>query len=414
MVERCKMLGMKGVALTDHGNCFGWYELNKSCKKHGIKPIFGNEMYMAPGSATVKEKVDGEKPYYHLIVVAMNKEGHKNLMRLTSWSWLEGKYYKPRIDTTRLAQWGEGLIVTSACLGGRPSQLFLENRSEEAEDHILEMKQILGDRYYLELTHTGLSEDGVYLQTEANNFLISMAKKHDIKLVITADSHYVEKDQWDYHRTLVSINTGNISKIKVNADTDQDDSGMYYEKEQYYIKSYEDLKRHYLQYHGEDFLPMFEQAMNATNDIADMCNVDFIDGLKIIPEIVENPDEALAAESYEYLSKYLSDRKITDVALISKYHERLRHELEVIRKMEFSDYFHVVAEYTQWAKDNGIMVGGGRGSAAGSLVAYCMKITGIDPIEHDLLFERFLNRGRAKRPQIEFEEFSIDKYKETK
>ncbi len=413
---------MKGAALTDHGNCFGWYELNKSCKKHGIKPIFGNEMYMAPGSATVKEKVDGEKPYYHLIVVAMNEEGHKNLMRLTSWSWLEGKYYKPRIDVTRLAQWGEGLIVTSACLGGRPSQLFLEGREEEAEDHILEMKRILGDRFYLELTHTGLNEDGRYLQTEANDFLIRMAKKHDIEMTITADSHYVEKDEWDYHRTLVSINTGNIGKIKVNADTDQDDSGMYYEKEQYYIKSYDDLKRHYLQYHGEDFLPLFERSMENTNVIADRCNVEFIEGLKIIPEIVDNPDQALADECKEYLASYLMtkfwDGDHTDEVMWAKvnkeYSERLEHELDVICKMEFSDYFHVVAEYTQWAKDNGIMVGGGRGSAAGSLVAYCMQITGIDPIEHDLLFERFLNRGRAKRPQIEFKEFPMDKYKETR
>jgi DNA polymerase-3 subunit alpha len=422
IVERCKKLGMKGVALTDHGNCFGWYELNKECKKQGIKPIFGNEMYIAPGSATIREKVDGEKPYYHLIVLCMNQEGYKNLMRLTSWSWIEGRYYKPRIDLTRLAQWNEGLIVTSACLGGRPSQLFLEGRLEEAEDHVIEMKRILGDRYYLELTHTGLSEDGIYLQTEANNFLVELSKKHGVKLIITADSHYVEKDEWDYHRTLVSINTGNIGSIKVNSDTDQDDSGLYYEKEQYYIKTYDDLRDHYVKYHGEEFLPVFEDAMAATDRIAEMCNVNFVDGMKIIPQIVDDPDSSLSAECEEFLVEYLykigvcsgskGNEIIIDQSLYDEYMNRLSHELDVITKMEFSDYFMVVAEYTKWAKSNGIMVGGGRGSAAGSLVAFCMQITGIDPIEHDLLFERFLNRGRAKKPLIEFKEFSIDNYRE--
>lgn len=414
---------MKGVALTDHGNMFGAYELNKQCKKKGMKPLFANEMYFASGSATTKEKVEGEKPYYHLIVFAMNDEGYKNLMRLTSWSWIEGKYYKPRIDMTRLAQWNEGLIVTCACLGGLPSQYFLNGRVEEAEDHILEMKKLLGDRYYIELTHTNVIDDGKPLQTMANGFLIKMAQKHNIEMIITADAHYVEKDEWDFHKTLIGINTGRVGKV--TKDSDQDDGGLYYQKEQYYIKSYEDIIEHYNTYHGPEMEPLVRQALENTNKIADRCNVDFKEGMKIIPQIVDEPDKVMAEECYEYLDKYLlsigiyvkDDRgavACVDRDKEKEYRLRLRHELDVITKMEFADYFHVVSEYTQWAKDNGIMVGGGRGSAAGSLVAFCMRITSIDPIKYDLLFERFLNRGRAKRPEIEFPGYTIQQYEEDK
>jgi DNA polymerase-3 subunit alpha len=422
IVERCKYLGMKGVVLTDHGNQFGAYELNKTCKKHGIKPIFANETYMAPGSALVKEKVEGFKPAYHLIMIAMNDIGYKNLMRLTSWSWTQGKYYKPRVDLSKLAEWNEGLIITSACLGGFPSQLFLQGREEDSEDKILEFKRIFGDRYYLELTHTGMEE-----QTLANNFLVSMAQKHNIELIITADSHYVAKEDTDYHATLVAINTGSLHKKKISDDGDQDESGLYYQKGQYFIKSYQDLKDMYLEYHGEEFMPIFEKAMANTNDIADKCNVTFKEGLKIIPQIIDNPHEELVYQCENYLDEHLvalgykeivSDTPdcieylILNSEKCTEYSDRLAHELDVITKMEFGDYFHVVSEYTQWAKDSGIMVGSGRGSAAGSLVAFCMRITGIDPIKYDLLFERFLNRGRAKRPLIEFDGYPMEKFLE--
>ena len=430
IVKKCKDLNMRGVCLTDHGNMFGAYDLNKACKKHGMKPIFANETYMAPESALIKEKVDGWKHAYHLILIAMNDEGYKNLMRLTSWSWTEGKYYKPRVDMSRLAQWNEGIICTSACLGGLPSQLFLEGREEEAEDKILEFKRIFGDRFYLELTHTGQLIDGVYTQTITNEFLVKMAEKHNIELVVTSDSHYVEKDEWEFHKTLVDINTGGAHKKRKTDEASEklDDSGdgLYYEKEQYYIKSYDDLINHYRHYHGDDFIPIVERALENTNVIADRCNVNFKEGMKIIPEIVDNPDLALKDESWKFMNEYLHNLGYLDKHeriggidylvvkehsdIVKTYRDRLEHELDVIRKMEFSDYFHVVSEYTQWAKDNGIMVGGGRGSAAGSLVAFCMRITSVDPIEYDLLFERFLNRGRAKRPLIEFEEYPLEQY----
>ncbi len=411
MVQRCKSLGFEGVAMTDHGNCFGWYDLKKACAKHDIKPIYGNEMYIAPESALVKEKVEGYKPAYHIIVLAMNDKGLDNLRKLTSWSWLEGKYYKPRCDWARLAEFNEGLIITSACLGGLPSQLFLEGKLEEAEDSIKKFKSIFGDRFYLELTHTGMEE-----QTRANNFLVRMAEKHSVELVITSDSHYVEKDEWDYHAALVSINTGG-SKKKVKTDSDSKEDidetgdGLFYQKEQYFIKDYEDLKKIYVEQHGEDFVPTFEKAMANTNDIAKRCNADFDEGMKIIPSIVDDPNKQLLVECTEFLKEYLEKLNIEEGSdKWLEYFDRLDTEYQVISKADFSDYFHVVAEYTQWAKDNGIMVGSGRGSAAGCLIAFCMRITGIDPIKYDLLFERFLNRGRSKRPVIEFNEYPMDEH----
>ena len=409
IVTRCKELGMHGVCLTDHGNMFGSYALNKECNKQGIKPIFANETYIAYDSALIKEKVEGRKPAYHLILIAMNDVGYTNLMRLTSWSWTKGKYYKPRVDMTRLAEWNEGIICTSACLGGLPSQLFLEGHLEEAEDKVLEFKRIFGDRYYLELTHTGQCIDGVHTQTKTNKWLVEMAQKHDIKTIITSDAHYVEAEEWEYHKTLVDINTGGAHRKKSNSiNVDDTGDGLFYEKEQYYIKPYDDLVDHYVQYHGEEWLPIIHESLEETNRLADRCEVNFKEGMKIIPQIVDNPDEALAAECYQYLDSYLKAENLEDKR--EEYKSRMHHELEVIRKMEFSDYFHVVSEYTRWAKDNGIMVGGGRGSAAGSLVAFCARITSIDPIKYDLLFERFLNRGRAKRPEIEFPEFTLEQY----
>lgn len=361
----------------------------------------------------------------------MNDIGYKNLMKLTSWSWTEGKYYKPRVDMVRLSELNEGIICTSACLGGLPSQMFMEGDEEGAEDKIIEFKKIFGDRYYLELTHTGQKIDGEYTQTKANNFLVAMAEKHGIETIITSDSHYVEENETDYHATLVDINTGGAHKKKKTEDkTDETGDGLFYEKGQYYIKTYDDLTNHYIKYHGEEFRPIIERSLEATNTLAERCNVTFKENMKIIPQIVENPDKVLHDDCHNALMGYMAhlgvikidedgidtdgdfNYSVIDDDKFAEYKQRLAHEIDVITKMEFSDYFHVVSEYTQWAKDNGIMVGGGRGSAAGSLVAFVMRITSIDPIKYDLLFERFLNRGRAKKPVISFKEYSISQYEE--
>lgn len=406
IVTRCKDLGMEGVCITDHGNAFCWYDLWEACEKHDMKPIFANEMYIAPDSALVKEKIEGYKPAYHLILIAMNDVGFQNLMKLTSWSWLQGKYYKPRVDFARLRQWNEGLIVLSACIGGLPQQLFLDGKEEEAEDIILKFKGIFGDRYYLEMQYTGLEE-----QEQVNNFFKKMHNKHGIELVITSDAHYVDINDSDYHAALVSINTGGIGSIKKQKDrklsgdddTDQDESGLYYTAKEYYIKPFEVLSDHF-----NDELDM--KAFAVTNEIAKRCNVNFKTGDVFLPKLkdIDDEDESLRLRCFAALDKYCQQYEIND----ADYKSRLHHELDVIKKMGFSGYFLVVSEYVQWAKDNDIMVGAGRGSAAGSLVSFLMNITSIDPLKYDLLFERFLNRGRAKLPLIEFEEYPISKWRE--
>lgn len=407
IVVRCKEQGQKGVCITDHGNAFCWYDLWEACKKHDMKPIFANEMYIAPQSALIKEKIEGYKPAYHLIVIAMNDVGFKNLMRLTSWSWLKGKYYKPRVDFARLREFNEGLIVLQACIGGLVAQLFLDNKVEEAEDTILKFKNIFGDRYYLEMQYSGLDE-----QKRVNKFFKEMSDKHDVDLVITSDAHYVNVEDSKYHTALVSINTGGVGSMKKieksladTDDVDQDESGLYYTPNEYYIKTYDDLNAHF---NDEKDL----KAFDITNEIADRCNVEFPIGNTYIPKMKDVKDEAAVlletctAELEEYL------KKITDDVLIKEYKERLRYEFDIIDKMEFPGYFLVVAEYIQWARDNDIMVGDARGSAAGSLIAFLMKITTVDPIKYNLLFERFLSRGRAKLPLIEFKEYPINKWRE--
>ena len=408
IVLRAKKLGMKGVCITDHGTMASAFELNKQCAKHGIKAIFANEMYMAPTSNLVKERLEGYKPSYHLIVIAKNDIGYKNLMRLTSDSWVNGKYYKPRTSMSKLAEHREGLIILAACIGGMAQQLFLEGRTEEAEDHLLEMQQIFGSDYYLEVQYTGLKE-----QELVNDFFFEMSNKHGFEIVVTADSHYVEKVDSKYHNALVAINTGGRivgekkeSKL-IDGDKDQDESGMYYTPGEYFMKSYDDLVD----------TKQFVDCMGAfalSNSIAEQCNVQFITGQKYIPLIegIDDEDAELKQVCEEGLVEFFASDRCGEMSdeLITEYWDRLYYELDIIKKMEFSRYFLVVSEYVQWSKDNGIMVGGGRGSAAGSLVAYTSRITDVDPIRYGLLFERFLSRGRAKRPLVDFPNYTYEQY----
>lgn len=408
IVLRAKKLGFKGVLISDHGTMASAFELNKQCKKHDMKPIFSNEMYIAPGSNTVKERLDGFRPYYHLIVIAKNNTGYKNLMRLTSDSWINGRYYKPRTSISKLAEHKEGLIVLSACIGGKSQQLYLEGRIEEAEDDILEMKNIFGEDFYLEVQYSGLEE-----QERVNDFYDEMSKKHDIKVIITPDSHYVEKEDSQYHQALVSINTGGKIKKKVdetleNTTADQDESGMYYTAGEYFMKSCDDFI-------ATGKFDRFTNGFGFSNDIAEQCNVDFVMGQIYIPYVdgVTDDDAELKRICNIRLDKHLLDGKFNEENCVI-YRDRLVYELGIIQKMEFSRYFLVVAEYVQWAKDNGIMVGGGRGSGAGSLVAYTSNITNVDPIRYGLLFERFLSRGRSKFPLIECPDYTVDQYERDK
>jgi DNA polymerase-3 subunit alpha len=401
-VDRAKKLGMKGVCFSDHGNQFAAFELWKSCNKHGMKPIFANETYIAPQSALVKEKVDGYKPAYHVLLIAMNDIGYANLMKLTSWSWIEGKYYKPRVDFSKLAQYNEGIICLSACIGGYAQQMHLEGRDEEAEDVANAFKAIFGDRYYFEMTYTGMEE-----QDSVNKFLKKLSKKLDIPLVITCDSHYTYKHESEYHHALVTINTGGSLKKKVDdnskgkdGEADTDDSSMFYTPGEYYLKPYHILTEYFK---DEDDIKAFEN----TNKIADMCSVNFEVGKTIYPQLVEDSDEFLRVETHKYLSDYIKDFSEEEK---TNYINRLDYELDIISKMQFSGYFIVVADYIQHAKKNGILVGPARGSGAGSLATYCMGITHVDPIKYGLLFGRMLNRGRAKLPIVELPGYPMKDY----
>jgi len=408
IVVRAKELGMKGVCISDHGSMASAFELNKYCKKHEMKPIFANEMYVAPGSNLVKERLEGFKPSYHLLIIAKNNIGYKNLMRLTSDSWVNGKYYKSRTSMERLAEHHEGLVVLSACIGGKSQRLFLEGRREEAEDDIVALKAIFGTDFYLEVQYSGLRE-----QELVNEFYAEMSQKHSIEVVITADSHYVNRGDSKYHNALVTINTGgrlqkqDTEEGSLIADTDTDESGMYYTPEEYFMKSTEDMM-------ASGKFEAFPEAFAITNRIAEECNVDFVMDQKYIPYVkgVENDDEELERWCRLGLGELFESNDFSD-ELQQTYLDRLKYELGIIRKMEFSRYFLVVSEYVQWSKENSIMVGGGRGSAAGSLVAYTSKITDVDPIRYGLLFERFLSRGRAKLPLIECEEFTYEDYKKS-
>lgn len=398
IVKRCKELNMKGVCISDHGNCFNWYELNDVCKKHDIKPIFANEMYFTPNGISVKEKIDGWKPAYHLVVIAQNDIGFKNLMKLTSISWLEGKYYKPRIGYSELKQYGEGLVVLQACLGGLIAQLTMENRLEEAEDHIVKFKRILGDRYFLECQYTGIKE-----QDLVNKQFKEWSKKYGIRYLITADSHYISKSDSSYHAALVAINVGGKFRKPGTEGTDQDETGLYYTPEQYFIKSREELSEYFNS--SED-----QEALDLTNKIAESCNVKFNSEGNYLPKIAETNEEELNLLRISCIQG-LDRLGITD----DIYLKRLDYELGVIYRMGYCGYFLIVADYMNWANKNSILTGPGRGSAAGSLVTYLTGITKIDPIKYHLLFERFLNRGRAKLPLIEFEEYPIKQWeKETK
>lgn len=407
IVIRAKKLEMRGVCISDHGSMAGAFELNRLCKKHDMKPIFANELYLAPTSNLVKERLEGFRPSYHILLIAENNVGYKNLMRITSDSWIRGKYYKSRTDLSKLAEFREGIIVLSACIGGMSQQLFLENREEEAEDHILAMKRIFGkSNYFLEVQYSGLKE-----QELVNQFYLKMAKKHDLNVVITADSHYVEKEDSKYHNALVTINTNGRLKKKeteqgslIDDSIDTDESGMYYTPGEYFMKSTEDLLD------SKQFND-FPEAFAITNEIADRCNVDFIIGQKYIPDVpgIINADDTLSNTCTEWLNRFFLEKKF-GADLEQEYKDRLSYELDIIKKMEFSMYFLVVAEYAQWAKDNGIIMGKGRGSAAGSLVAYTSNITDVDPIRYGLLFERFLSRGRAKLPLIESKSYTYEQY----
>ena len=371
-----KELGMDAIAITDHGVMYGAIEFYKACKEEGIKPIIGCEVYVAPRTRFDKESGIDNK-YNHLILLAKNNNGYKNLSKLVSIGFTEGYYYKPRIDLETLEKYHEDLICCSACLAGSVPQAILNGDMEKAEETAMWYKNLFGEDYYLEIQTNTLKE-----QSLVNQKLVELSRKLDIPLVATNDAHYTRKEDAYNHEVLLCIQTG-----KKMSDVDR----MRFATDDFYIKSPEEVK---------EFFPNLPEALENTVKIAEKCNVEFEFGHTILPNY-EVPKEF--PTHYDYFKKLCDDGiKIRYGENTSKeILDRMEYEISVIKKMGYVDYFLIVWDFINWAKSQGIPVGPGRGSGAGSIVAYVIGITDIDPIKYNLLFERFLNPERISMPDFD-------------
>ena len=376
-VNRVKELGMTAAAITDHGVMFGVIEFYRAARAAGINPVLGCEVYVAPGSRFDKESVGrDEDRYYHLVLLAENNTGYSNLMKIVSRGFTEGYYYKPRVDYEVLEQYHEGIIALSACLAGEVQKNLLRGLYDEGRKAALRYEKIFGKgNFFLELQDHGIPEQSI-----VNQQLLRLAEETGIELVATNDVHYTYAEDEKPHDILLCLQTG-----KKLADEDR----MRYEGGQYYVKSKEEMAA---------LFPYALQALENTQKIADRCHVEIEFGVTKLPKF-DVPD---GFTSWEYLNKLCFD------GLEKRYGEpgqelvdRLNYELGVIKNMGYVDYFLIVWDFIHFARENGIMVGPGRGSAAGSIVAYTLGITNIDPIRYQLLFERFLNPERVSMPDID-------------
>ncbi len=381
-VARVKELGMNSVAITDHGVMYGVIDFYRAAKAAGIHPVLGSEVYVAPGSRFSKEPGQGnEDRYYHLVLLAENDTGYHNLMKIVSRGFTEGYYYKPRVDLEVLEEFHEGIIALSACLAGEVQRYVARGLYEEGKEAALRYEHIFGKgNFFLELQDHGISE-----QQLVNQGLLRMSRETGIPLVATNDVHYTYADDVKPHDILLCLQTG-----KKLADEDR----MRYEGGQYYIKSEEEMKA---------LFPYALEALENTQKIADRCQVEIEFGVTKLPKY-DVPD---GWTSWEYLNKLCHEGLAERYQPVSEeLTTRLDYELSVIKTMGYVDYFLIVWDFIKYAKDHGIMVGPGRGSAAGSLVSYCLGITTIDPIRYQLLFERFLNPERVSMPDfdVDFEQ----------
>ena len=392
---RAKELGMNAIAITDHGVMFGAIDFYKACKANGVKPIIGCEVYVAPRGRKDKEPKIDEK-YNHLILLAKNNEGYKNLAKLVSLGFIEGFYYKPRIDKEILEKYHEGIICLSACLAGEVNQAILNNNIEEAKKVALWFKNLFGEDYYLEVQNNGIKE-----QVLVNQKLVELSKELNIPLVATNDAHYLKKEDAYNHEVLLCIQTG-----KKMTDEDR----MRFDTDELYVKSPEEMI---------EYFKNIPEAIENTVKIAEKCNVEFEFGHTILPNY-DVPEQY--STHYDYLES------LTQAGLAKRYgqnitkeiQDRAEYELSVIKKMGYVDYFLIVWDYINYAKTHNIPVGPGRGSGAGSIVAYSIGITDIDPIKYNLIFERFLNPERISMPDFDVDfcyekrdkviEYVCDKY----
>ncbi len=378
-VQRVKELGMNSAAITDHGVMFGCIDFYRAAKAAGINPIMGCEVYVAPGSRFDKEAAgQNDERYYHLVLLAENNHGYDNLMKIVSAGFVEGYYYKPRVDLEVLERYHEGIIALSACLAGEVSRNLLRGFYEEGKRAALRYEKIFGKgNFFLEMQDHGIPE-----QKMVNQQLVRMGRETGIELVCTNDVHYTYANDETSHDILLCIQTG--KKV-------QDEDRMRYEGGQYYVKSAEEMAQ---------IFPYMLEALENTQKIADRCHVEIEFGVTKLPKF----DVPAGFTSWEYLNKLCFE------GLERLYHpatpelrERLTFELNTIKNMGYVDYFLIVWDFIRYAREQDIIVGPGRGSAAGSLVSYTLGITQLDPIRYQLLFERFLNPERVSMPDIDID-----------
>lgn len=378
---------MNACAITDHGNMFGVIEFYRTMKKNDIKPVIGCEVYVAPEGKTRFDKqgaYDGEndRKYNHLILLAKNQKGYENLMKIVSIGWTEGYYYKPRVDMEVLEKYHEGLIATSACLAGAIPQALLNESYDKAREIALKHKNIFGDDYYLEVQDHNIRE-----QKLVNPDIVRLGRELGIKVIATCDSHYLTKDDYEAHEVLLAIQTGS---------TMDDPNRFSFSQNEFYVKSEEEMLERF---------SWCKEAVYNTQEIVDKCDFEMKFG------DIHLPDYDYPKDQYNSEEEYF--RKLVGHGLIERYGngkrenvpkeilKRASYEYSVIKNMHFIGYFNIVSDFIRWAKDNGIPVGTGRGSASGSIVAYATHITDIDPMKYDLLFERFLNPERISFPDID-------------
>ncbi len=386
LFERTKEYGMDTVTITDHGAMYGALEFYTKAKKEGLKPIIGCEFYIAPESRFKKNARRAAEAAFHLVLLAMNETGYKNLMRLASIAQLEGFYYKPRIDKEVLAEYNEGLIAMSACLHGEiPHAIVKEGDPQRARRAAEELLAMFGDRLYFELQENGIPEQKI-----ANQGLVELAGKLGVKLVATNDCHYLDQQDAHAHEVLLCIQTGK---------TIHDAKRFRFDSDQLYYKSPEEMAEAF------SWCP---EALSTTREIAERCNLELDLSQHYFPvfpvpegETLESQFEKLARQGLQERLAEIRQRGPLSAEQERVYHERLETELNVIKQMGFAGYFLIVADFINWAKERDIPVGPGRGSGAGSLAAYCMRITDIDPIPYGLLFERFLTLERKSLPDVD-------------
>jgi DNA polymerase III subunit alpha len=397
LAQRAAELGMSACAMTDHGNMFGAISFYNAMKAQGVKPIIGCEVYIARRSRKDRAgaAAPGEKANFHLILLAKDLEGYRNLVRLTSRAYTEGFYYKPRIDRDLLAEHSKGLIALSACMSGMPSAMLARDCFEDAVSAAVDFQEIMGQgNYFLEI-----QEHGLDAQKRIRKPLVELSKRTGIPLVATNDAHYLTPQDAVAHDVLLCIGSGK---------TVNDPNRLRYGSPNFYVRSPEEM--------WAIFGKEIPETLTRTVEIAEMCDLQLPSGMNYLPNYpipesdsdlsVDEYFEKVVREGYERRRQQVWERQISRNELrhsLSEYQERISREITMIKRMGFPGYFLIVWDFIRYAKEHGIPVGPGRGSAAGSLVAYCLDITDVDPLQYDLLFERFLNPERVSMPDIDID-----------